>query len=74
MHNPKELSVLPAIWARTMGEVVYESFNESGGHFYATERPELLVRDLRKMFGKGGGAYKVVEGKSGYDDSVKSKL
>jgi hypothetical protein len=46
---------------------VYESDNDSGGHFYATERPDLLVRDLRAMFGKGGGAYGVVKGKSGYD-------
>jgi hypothetical protein len=33
----------------------------------ATEHPDFLVRDLRKMFGKGGGAYDVVKGKSGYD-------
>ena len=48
--------------------MVYEAENDSGGHFYATERPQLLARDLRTMFGKGGGAYNVVEGKSGYDD------
>lgn len=33
----------------------------------ATEKPELLARDLRTMFGKDGGAYKAVKGKSGYD-------
>jgi hypothetical protein len=54
--------------------VVYEAFNTSGGHFYATEKPELLARDLRIMFGKGGGAYKVVKGKSGYDEGRVSKL
>jgi hypothetical protein len=52
-----------------MGDVVFESENDSGGHFYATERPELLATDLKTMFGKGGGAYSVVKGKSGYDDT-----
>jgi hypothetical protein len=51
-----------------LGPVVFESDNESGGHFFATEKPELLARDLRNMFGKGGGAFGVVEGRSGYDD------
>jgi hypothetical protein len=46
---------------------VYESDNESGGHFFATEKPEFLARDLRTMFGKGGGAFGVVKGKNGYD-------
>lgn len=64
--NPKELAVVPKTWGRTMGPVVYESEQEHGGHFCATEHPEVLVRDLRKMFGKGGGAYGVVEGKDGY--------
>ncbi|TVY30798.1 putative epoxide hydrolase [Lachnellula hyalina] len=66
-YNPQELAVLPKSWCRTMGPVVYEAENESGGHFYATEKPEYLVRDLKTMFGKDGGAYGVVEGKSGYD-------
>ncbi|TVY56057.1 putative epoxide hydrolase, partial [Lachnellula cervina] len=66
-YNPKELSVLPKSWCRTMGPIVYESENDSGGHFYATEKPEYLTRDLKKMFGKGGGAYGAVKEKSGYD-------
>ncbi len=36
-------------------------------HFYAHEHPQLLARDLQTMFGKGGGAYVVVEGRTGYD-------
>jgi len=68
-YNPKELSVMPKSWCRTMGPVVFESDNDSGGHFYATEKPEFLARDLRAMFGKGGGAYEVVRGKSGYDST-----
>jgi hypothetical protein len=50
-----------------MGDVVFESDNDSGGHFFASEKPELLARDLKTMFGKGGGAYGVVKGKNGYD-------
>ncbi|KAL3425026.1 epoxide hydrolase [Phlyctema vagabunda] len=66
--NHKELFVPPLSWVRALGEVVFESTNSSGGHFYATEKPELLAKDLRTMFGKGGGASNVVKGKSGYDD------
>ncbi|KUJ19127.1 alpha/beta-hydrolase [Mollisia scopiformis] len=66
--NPKELGVFPKTWCRTLGPVVYESDNESGGHFFATERPELLARDLRTMFGRKGGAFGAVKGKSGFDD------
>lgn len=72
-YNPQELTVVPTTWARTLGPVVYESHNESGGHFMAHENPELLARDLKTMFGKGGGAYGVVEGKDGYID-VKARL
>ncbi|MCJ1228127.1 hypothetical protein MMC12_004788 [Toensbergia leucococca] len=62
----KELTVVPKTWGRTMGPVVFESDNEKGGHFAAWEKPEVIVQDLRAMFGKGGGAYGVVEGKKGY--------
>lgn len=64
--NPKEIFVLPRKWGKTLGNVVYEVENETGGHFYAHERPEWLVRDLVTMFGKKGGAFGVVEGKDGY--------
>lgn len=67
-YNPKELSVLPKSWCRTLGPVVFESDNDTGGHFFASERPELLARDLKAMFGKGGGAFGVVAGRNGYDD------
>lgn len=39
----------------------------------ARERPEWLARDLKRMFGKGGGAFGVVAGRNGYDD-LKSRL
>ena len=46
---------------------MFESDHEAGGHFAAHEVPEALVADLRKMYGKGGPAFKVVPGKDGYD-------
>lgn len=49
-----------------MGPVVYESDNASGGHFSAWEKPEAIASDLKKMFGKGGGAYGIVDWKDGY--------
>lgn len=66
-YNPKELAVLPKTWGRAMGNMVYEVENERGWHLYATEKPGLFARDLKTMFGKGGGAYKVVKDKKGYD-------
>jgi len=72
--NPKELNIPPRAWISQLGEVVFEATNDHGGHFYAHEHPELLVRDLRTMFGKGGGAYGVVEGKDGYSPKARSRL
>ncbi|KAA1474380.1 alpha/beta-hydrolase [Dentipellis sp. KUC8613] len=63
---PRELRVLPKDWSWTMGNVVFDAEHESGGHFAAHEKPEELVGDLRKMFGKGGPAFGVVLGKNGY--------
>ncbi|KAK7439024.1 hypothetical protein VKT23_017730 [Stygiomarasmius scandens] len=70
---PKELYITPTFWIKTTGNLVFASdhtsdgSNKGGGHFAAYERPEELVGDLRKMFGRGGPAYGVVPGKSGYD-------
>jgi len=52
-------------WLRTP-KLVFESEHESGGHFAAHEKPEELVEDVRRMFGRGGGAFGVVQGKEGY--------
>lgn len=46
--------------------IVFTADHKSGGHFAAYEKPEELVDDLRKMFGKGGGAFGAVKGKTGY--------
>lgn len=63
---PKELFHTPKLWIHTYGDVVYESDSEKGGHFAAWERPDIIVNDLRTMFGKGGGAYAIVHGRTGY--------
>ena len=59
-YFPQELSVVPKTWGRTLGPVVFESEYERGGHFAAWERPDAVAGDLRRMFGKGGGAEGVV--------------
>jgi pimeloyl-ACP methyl ester carboxylesterase len=67
-HFPKEMSSFPRLWYETMGRVVHQREYEVGGHFAAWEQPEMLVGDLREMFGRGGGAEGVIEGASGYDE------
>ena len=51
---------------QTLGRLVFESEHDEGGHFASIEKPALLVDDIRRMFGKGGPAFGVVEGKNGY--------
>ena len=65
---PKDLILLPKLWHHTMGPIVYESEHESGGHFASWERPDAVVKDLRAMFGKIGGAFGCVKGKNGYSN------
>ncbi|KAI0310729.1 Alpha/Beta hydrolase protein [Amylostereum chailletii] len=66
-HYPKELRVVPKIWACTIGNVVYQGEHDHGGHFAAHEQPESLVEDLREMYRKGGPTFAVVPGKTGYN-------
>ncbi|KAI0734749.1 Alpha/Beta hydrolase protein [Fomitopsis betulina] len=66
-YFPGEIASLPKTWARQAGNVVFESEHEAGGHFAAHEQPEALAGDVRAMFGKGGPAFGVVPGKTGYD-------
>ncbi|RDW61977.1 hypothetical protein BP6252_11410 [Coleophoma cylindrospora] len=63
---PRDLILLPKLWHRTMGPIVYEKEYPHGGHFAAWECPDMLVNDLRIMFGRGGGAYGCVKQRSGY--------
>ncbi|TRM64035.1 Alpha/Beta hydrolase protein [Schizophyllum amplum] len=47
--------------SQSMGNVVFEADHQKGGHFAAYEVPELLVGDLRRMFGKGGPAFEAMK-------------
>jgi hypothetical protein len=42
---------MPKLWNATLGPVVFHAEHDRGGHFAAFEVPEVLVGDLRKMFG-----------------------
>lgn len=46
-----------------MGNVVHKPDAERGGHFGVLENPSFLVKDLKTMFGKGVGAYGVLDQK-----------
>jgi len=63
---PKELQPSPKLWNKTLGPLVLASEWDKGGHFAAFERPDAIVQDLREMFGKKGGAFAVVKGRTGY--------
>jgi len=52
-YFPRDLNVPPSAYGRGLGSVVFERRHVDGGHFAAWERPELLVGDLREMFGEG---------------------
>ena len=51
---------------RARSNVVFEPEHDSGGHFAAYEKPEVLVDDLRKLFGREGLAAGVVPGHNGF--------
>ncbi|KZZ93279.1 Epoxide hydrolase [Moelleriella libera RCEF 2490] len=55
-YFPKDLSLPPFTWGRTLGPVVFEKAHDDGGHFAAYERPDKLVEDIRTMF-EGGAKY-----------------
>ncbi|KAI0258243.1 Alpha/Beta hydrolase protein, partial [Gloeopeniophorella convolvens] len=54
-YFPKELARAPKTFIHAQSNVVFESEHAAGGHFAAYEKPEALVDDLRRMFGKDGG-------------------
>ncbi|CAL1713467.1 unnamed protein product [Somion occarium] len=65
-YFPKEVIFVRFFWTRLLGNLVFKSTPDRGGHFAAHEKPELLSRDIRAMFGSGGPAFGVVPGKDGY--------
>ena len=64
---PKELIQFPKLWNKTMGPLVLATEYDHGGHFAAWERPDAIVKDLREMFGKKGGAFACVKACVGFD-------
>lgn len=62
-----ELMQFPKLWNKGMGPLILASEYDHGGHFAAWERPDAIVKDLREMFGKLGGAFACVEGRNGYE-------
>lgn len=60
-YAPKELTIVPRTWGRTLGPVVFESEKKRGGHFLAYEQPEEIVADLRAMFGSGGPCHDILK-------------
>ncbi|KAJ7778823.1 Alpha/Beta hydrolase protein [Mycena maculata] len=66
LNHAIEYCIKCVSWTRVIGNIVFDGEHESGGHFAAYEKPEELVDDLRKMFGKGGLTFGVVDGRSGY--------
>ena len=65
---PKELMLLPKIWHEGLGPLVFWSVHEKGGHFAAWEKPEELVDDLRRMFGRDGPVAGCCGVANGYDE------
>ncbi|KAI0259501.1 Alpha/Beta hydrolase protein [Gloeopeniophorella convolvens] len=63
---PKELFRSPRAFVHAESNIVFESEHAAGGHFPAYEKPEALVDDLRRMFGRDGPAAGVVSGRIGY--------
>ena len=62
----KDRSEAPCKFLYVRIYVVFESEHASGGHFAAYRKPEALLDDLRRMFGKGGLAAGVVPGHDGF--------
>lgn len=60
-YFPKDLVVPPRVWGKTLGPVVFEAVHEDGGHFAAHEKPKVLAEDLKRMYGKGGGAATIAQ-------------
>lgn len=48
---PKELYKVPRSWAEKIANIVSWKVHDKGGHFAATERPEVLVADFQEFVG-----------------------
>ncbi|KAF2449964.1 alpha/beta-hydrolase [Karstenula rhodostoma CBS 690.94] len=63
-----DIVLLPRLWNRTLGPVIYESEYDVGGHWAAWERPDAIAKDLQAMFGRDGPAFACVTGKPGFTE------
>lgn len=70
-YFPKELYPTPKSWMQKGRKLIFVAEHQKGGHFAAYEQPVQLVGDLRKMFGKGGPVFGVVNGLDGYPITTK---
>ncbi|KAI1617161.1 Alpha/Beta hydrolase protein [Exophiala viscosa] len=43
---PQELAPIPKAWVERMGNLVWHRQHDSGGHFAALEKPEVLMADV----------------------------
>ncbi|KAJ7600257.1 Alpha/Beta hydrolase protein [Mycena floridula] len=71
---PKELFYAPLSLIKAYRGHVFHAEHDKGGHFAAHEVPEVLVDDLRRMFGKKGPAYGVVPQKTGYSEAPVARM
>ncbi|KAJ7600259.1 Alpha/Beta hydrolase protein [Mycena floridula] len=71
---PKELFHSPLSLVKSYRGLVFHAQHDKGGHFASHEVPEVLVEDLRKMFGKKGPAYGVVPKKTGYSEAPVARM
>ena len=46
---PKEIAPMPKAWVATTGNLVWYKQHDSGGHFAALEKPELLLHDIEEF-------------------------
>ncbi|KIY66696.1 alpha/beta-hydrolase [Cylindrobasidium torrendii FP15055 ss-10] len=53
-HFPKEIRASPDAWYDVLYNVVFSSQHDHGGHFAAHENPQVLVNDVKRMFGTDG--------------------
>lgn len=68
---PGDIVGMPKAVLGLLGPVVFTRWADRGGHFAGWEAPEELAKDLRVMFGKGGGAFGVVAGRNGLGEGKK---
>ena len=49
--DPQITRCWPLDWARRHGNVVVRNVHDYGGHFAAVETPDLILDDIRKLWG-----------------------